>query len=166
MVVERMNELSIMVEWVVPPCVLAVRCTTWINFMDPHSTEGSVSLLGGATSSTMLRGDLKIKCILEELDDGAFDDRFFLGKTLVAIFHIVVALTHNECTRISCQWEKHTREVYGVMEIIVNFLYYYCWRVVSEVHMFVWKTSHRVYGYLIMQPPIKVKLNQFIKVST
>jgi hypothetical protein len=32
-------------------------------------------------------------------DDGAFDDRVFLGKTLVAIYHIVVALTHNECTR-------------------------------------------------------------------
>jgi hypothetical protein len=61
--------------------------------------RGSVSLLGGATSSSMLRGDSKIECLLEELDDGAFDDRVFFGKTLVALFHIVVALIHNECTR-------------------------------------------------------------------
>jgi hypothetical protein len=47
---------------------------------------------------------------------------------------------------------------------MVNFLYYYCWRVVSEVHKFGWILAHRVYGYLIMQPPIMVKLNQFIKV--
>jgi hypothetical protein len=60
--------------------------------------RGSVSLLGGATSSSMLREDSKIECLLEELDDGAFDDRVFMGKTLVAIFHIVVVLTHNECT--------------------------------------------------------------------
>jgi hypothetical protein len=46
---------------------------------------------------------------------------------------------------------------------MVNFLYYYCWRVVSEVHKFGWILAHRVYGYLIMQPPIMVKLNQFIK---
>jgi hypothetical protein len=33
MVVERMNELSIMEEWVALPCVLAVRCTAWMNFV-------------------------------------------------------------------------------------------------------------------------------------
>jgi hypothetical protein len=60
--------------------------------------RGSVSLLGGATSSFMIRGDSETECLLEELDDGAFDDRVFLVKKLVAIFHIVVALTHNECT--------------------------------------------------------------------
>jgi hypothetical protein len=60
--------------------------------------RGSVLLLGDATSSSMLRGDLKTECLLEELDDGAFDDRVFLVKNLVAIFHIVVALTHNEYT--------------------------------------------------------------------
>jgi hypothetical protein len=47
----------------------------------------------------MLWGDSETECLLKELDDGAFDDRVFLGKTLVAIFHIVVTLTHNECTR-------------------------------------------------------------------
>jgi hypothetical protein len=48
----------------------------------------------------VLRGDSEIECLLEELDDGFFDDdeHVFLVKTLVAIFHIVVALTHNECT--------------------------------------------------------------------
>jgi hypothetical protein len=60
-------------------------------------SRGSVSLLGGATSSSMIRGDSETKCLLEELDGGAFDDRVYLVKKLVAIFHIVVALTHNEC---------------------------------------------------------------------
>jgi hypothetical protein len=89
MVVERMNELSMMVEQVYRMDELRVL------LMPPR---GSVLLLGGATSSSMLWGDSKIECLLEELDDGAFDDRVFLGKTLVAIFHSFVALTHNECT--------------------------------------------------------------------
>jgi hypothetical protein len=59
--------------------------------------RGSVSLLGGATSSSMIQGDLETECLLEELDDGAFDDRVLLVKKLMAIFHIVVTLTHNEC---------------------------------------------------------------------
>jgi hypothetical protein len=46
----------------------------------------------------------------------------------------------------------------GVMEIIVNFLYY-CWMVVSEVHKLGWILAHRVCGFLNMQPLIKVKLN-------
>jgi hypothetical protein len=100
--------------------------------------RGSVLLLGGATTSSMLRGDSETECLLEELDDGAFDDRVFLVKKLVAIFHIVVALTHNECTGGCLPVGKHTREVYGVMEIMVNFLYCYCWRVVSEVHKLGW----------------------------
>jgi hypothetical protein len=33
--------------------------------------RGSVSLLGGATSSSMIRGDSEIECLIEELDDGA-----------------------------------------------------------------------------------------------
>jgi hypothetical protein len=61
--------------------------------------RGSVSLLGGASSSSMIRGDSETECLLEELDDGALDDRVLLGKKSVAIFHFVVALTHNECTR-------------------------------------------------------------------
>jgi hypothetical protein len=44
-------------------------------FLMPPS--GSVSLLGGATSSSMIRGDSVTVCLLEELDDGAFDDRVF-----------------------------------------------------------------------------------------
>jgi hypothetical protein len=43
---------------------------------------------------------------------------------------------------VSCRWEKDTREVYGVMEIMVNLLYYYCWRVVSEVHKNLFRCEH------------------------
>jgi hypothetical protein len=96
--------------------------------------RGSVSLLGGATSSSIIRGDSETECLLEELDDGAFDDRAFLVKKLVAIFHIVVALTHNECTG-GCLLvgKRHKGSIWRVEFIMVNFLYYYCWRVVSEV---------------------------------
>jgi hypothetical protein len=73
--------------------------------------RGSVSLLGGAMSSSIIWGDSEIECLLEELDDGAFDDRVFLVKKLVVIFHIVVALTHNECTGGCLPVGKHTREV-------------------------------------------------------
>jgi hypothetical protein len=48
-----------------------------VLFMPPR---GSTSLLGGATSSSIIRGDSKTECLLEELDDGAFDDRIFLGR--------------------------------------------------------------------------------------
>jgi hypothetical protein len=81
-----------------------------VHLMPPR---GSVLLLGGATSSSMLRGDSETERLLEELDDGAFDDRVFLGNKLVVVFHIVVALTHNECTRGCLPVGKHTREVYG-----------------------------------------------------
>jgi hypothetical protein len=78
----------------------------------------SVLLLGGATSSSMLWGDSGTECLLEELDDGAFDDLVFLVKKLVAIFHTVVALTHNECTGGCFRWETHTREVYGEWSLL------------------------------------------------
>jgi hypothetical protein len=39
--------------------------------------RGSVLLLGGATSSSMLRGDSETEYLLKELDDGTFDDRVF-----------------------------------------------------------------------------------------
>jgi hypothetical protein len=76
--------------------------------------RGSVSLLGGATSSFMIRGDLGTECLLKELDDGAFDDCVFLVKKLVAIIHIVVALIHNECTR-SCLpvGKTHKRSIWS-----------------------------------------------------
>jgi hypothetical protein len=61
----------------------------------------------------MIRGDSETECLLEELDDGAFDDLVFFVKKLVAIFHIVVALTHNKCTGGCLPVGKHTREVYG-----------------------------------------------------
>jgi hypothetical protein len=107
-----------------------------VLLMPPRS---SVLLLGGATSSSMLQGDSEIECLLEELDDGAFDDRVFLVKKLVAIFHIVVALTHNECTGGCLPVGKtHKGSIWRVEFIMVNSLCYYCWRVVREVHKLGW----------------------------
>jgi hypothetical protein len=82
----------------------------------------------------MLRGDSVTECLLKELDDGAFNDRVFLVKKLVAIFHIVVALTHNGCTGGCLPMGKTHKGSIWRVEIMENFLYYYCWRVVSEVH--------------------------------
>jgi hypothetical protein len=42
--------------------------------------RGNVSLLGDATSSSMIRGDSETEFLLEDLDDGAFDDCVFLVK--------------------------------------------------------------------------------------
>jgi hypothetical protein len=66
--------------------------------------RGSMLFLGGATSSSMLRGDLEIKCLLEELDNGTFDDdeQVFLVKTLVA-----------------CQWKTHKGSIWRVEFIII-----------------------------------------------
>jgi hypothetical protein len=90
----------------------------------------------------MLRGDSETECLLKELDDGAFDDCVFSGKTLVAIFHIVVALTHTECIGGCLLVGKtHKRSISRVEFIMVNSLYYYCWRVVSEVHKLGWILS-------------------------
>ena len=52
-------------------------------------------LLGGAVSSSILRGDSKTECLLEEVvDDGLDDDDpFFLVKRLVVFFHMVAALS-------------------------------------------------------------------------
>jgi hypothetical protein len=80
--------------------------------------RGSMSLLGGATSSSIIWGDSETECLLEELDDGAFDDRVFLVKKLVAIFHIVVALTHNECTGGCLPVEKTHKESIWWVEFI------------------------------------------------
>jgi hypothetical protein len=51
-------------------------------------------LLGGAVSSSMLRGDSETECLLKDvvkdgLDD---DDPFFLVKKLVVFFHMIAAL--------------------------------------------------------------------------
>jgi hypothetical protein len=51
-------------------------------------------LLGGAVSSSILRGDSETECLLEEVVDGLDDDDpFFLVKRLVVFFHMVVALS-------------------------------------------------------------------------
>jgi hypothetical protein len=51
-------------------------------------------LLGGAVSSSMLRGDSNTECLLEDVvEDGLDDDDpFFLVKTLVVFFHMIAAL--------------------------------------------------------------------------
>jgi hypothetical protein len=91
---------------------------------------------------------------LEELGDGTFDDRVFLGKKLVAIFHIVVALTHNECTG-GCMpvGKTHKRTIWRVEFIIIMIIIFFC-----EMHKIGLILAHRVCGFLNMQPPIKVKL--------
>jgi hypothetical protein len=50
-------------------------------------------LLGGAVSSSMLRGDSKTECLLEDVvEDCLDDDPFFLVKRLVVFFHMIAAL--------------------------------------------------------------------------
>jgi hypothetical protein len=52
-------------------------------------------LLSGAVSASMFRGDSETECLLEEVvNDGLDDDDpFFLVKRLVALFHMVAALS-------------------------------------------------------------------------
>jgi hypothetical protein len=50
-------------------------------------------LLGGAVSSSMLRGDSETECLLEDIiEDGLDDDDPFLVKRLVVFFHMIAAL--------------------------------------------------------------------------
>jgi hypothetical protein len=51
-------------------------------------------LLGGAVSSSMLRGDSETKCLLEDVIEDRMDDDdpFFLVKGLVVCFHMVATL--------------------------------------------------------------------------
>jgi hypothetical protein len=51
-------------------------------------------LLGGAVSSSMLRGDSETECFLEDVvEDGLDDDDpFFLVKRHVVFFHMIAAL--------------------------------------------------------------------------
>jgi hypothetical protein len=51
-------------------------------------------LLGGAVSSSMLRGDSETECLLEDvIDDGLDDDGpFFLVNKFVVFFHMIAAL--------------------------------------------------------------------------
>jgi hypothetical protein len=51
-------------------------------------------LLGGAVSSSVLQGDSKTECLLEDIiEDGLDDDDpFFLEKRLVVFFHMIAAL--------------------------------------------------------------------------
>jgi hypothetical protein len=56
----------------------------------PPRTRASF-LLGGAVSSSMLRGDSETECLLKDVVDDGLDDNepFFLEKRLVVFFHMV-----------------------------------------------------------------------------
>jgi hypothetical protein len=51
-------------------------------------------LLGGAVSTSMLRGDSETECLLEDVaEDGLDDDDpFFLVKRLMVFFHMIATL--------------------------------------------------------------------------
>jgi hypothetical protein len=49
-------------------------------------------LLGGAVSSSMLRGDSETECLLEDVVEDGLDDPFFFVKRLVVFFHMIAAL--------------------------------------------------------------------------
>jgi hypothetical protein len=53
-------------------------------------------LLGGAVSSSILRGDSETECLLEEVVDDVLDDDdpFFLVERLVVFFHGCKTLPH------------------------------------------------------------------------
>jgi hypothetical protein len=86
-----------------------------ILHMPPRS---KVSLLTGATSSSMLRGDSEIKCLHKELVDGALDDdSVFLEKRLEDTFHMIASLTLNTYTWGFYSVTKHTREIYRRVEL-------------------------------------------------
>jgi hypothetical protein len=63
-----------------------------VSFMPPRRRVSF--LLGGAVTSSMLRGDLETECLLEDVvEDGLDDDDpFFLVKRLVVFFHMIAAL--------------------------------------------------------------------------
>jgi hypothetical protein len=63
-----------------------------VALMPPRSRV--TFLLGGAVSSSILRGDSETECLLKDvvkdgLDD---DDPFFLVKRLVVFFHMIATL--------------------------------------------------------------------------
>jgi hypothetical protein len=62
-------------------------------------------LLGDAVSVSMLRGDSKTECLLEDVvNDGLDDDEpFFLKKRLVVFFHMFAALFSSTKTP-GCNW--------------------------------------------------------------
>jgi hypothetical protein len=51
-------------------------------------------LLDGAVSSSMLRGDSEIECLLEDVIEDVLDDDnpFFFVKKLLIFFHMIAAL--------------------------------------------------------------------------
>jgi hypothetical protein len=89
-----------------------------VLLMPPRS---NVSFLDGAMSSSMLRGDLEIECLHEELDGTSGDDDILLGTMFMAFF-IAPCCTNSQTTLpgVSCQ-KKCTKKVYGRTRIVTNF---------------------------------------------
>jgi hypothetical protein len=67
----------------------------------------NVSFLDGAMSSSMLRGDLEIECLHEELDGTSGDDDILLGTMFMAFF-IAPCCTNSQTTLpgVSCHKES------------------------------------------------------------
>jgi hypothetical protein len=63
-----------------------------VAFMPPRRRLSF--LLGGAVSSSMLRGYSETECLLEDVIEDGLDDNdpFFLVKRLVVFFHMIAAL--------------------------------------------------------------------------
>jgi hypothetical protein len=72
-----------------------------------------VSLLDGATSSSMFRGDSKIECLHEELDGTSDDDDILLPGTMFMAFFTVPSCTNPQTTHpgVSC-WKKKAQIKY------------------------------------------------------
>jgi hypothetical protein len=74
-------------------------------------------LLGGTVSSSIIRGDSKIECLLEDIIEDGLDDNdpFFLVKRLVVFFHISRTLISNIILRFQ-PVTRHTKFIseYGL----------------------------------------------------
>jgi hypothetical protein len=86
-----------------------------VVLMPPRS---KVSLLSGAVSSSMLRGDSETECLLEELVDGAFNDNdpFFSERKFEASFHIFYYSHSHKYIRRFELVARHIMKVYGRVE--------------------------------------------------
>jgi hypothetical protein len=66
-----------------------------VFLMSPRS---SVSLLDGATSTSMLRGDSEIECFYEELDGASDNDDILLSRMMFMAFFTMPCCTNSQIT--------------------------------------------------------------------
>jgi hypothetical protein len=57
-------------------------------------------LLGGAVSSSILRGNSETECLLEEVDGLDDDDPFFFGEKACSFLHDCSTLPHKYISRV------------------------------------------------------------------